>query len=204
MWPCLTMAVNEPSDIQSQTADRDRDFELFRRIGVRDRVAFGEFYDRHSSRLFSIAQRILNDATEAQDVVQDVFMQIWEKAASFDPKLGQPSYWVVTLVRNKSIDRVRASQRRSRLAESAGAESALTTEVADSASASLHGQEKAALLHSAIVELPAEQRHAIELAFFAGLTQHQISEKLSQPLGTIKARIRRGMLKLRDQLEGVL
>ena len=110
----------------------------------------------------------------------------------------------VALVRNKAIDRVRASQRRARLMESAGAEAELTVGVAGSANEHLHGQEKAGLIRSALVDLPAEQRHAIELAFFSGLTQDEISVRLSQPLGTIKARIRRGLLKLRDQLEGVL
>ena len=201
---CITTRVNDQPDIQSQPADPDRDFELFRRIVARDRAAFAEFYDRHSPRLYSIAQRILNDATEAQDVLQDAFLQLWEKAANFDPQLGQPSYWAVALVRNKAIDLVRASQRRARLMESAGAEAELTVGVAGSANEHLHGQEKAGLIRSALVDLPAEQRHAIELAFFSGLTQDEISVRLSQPLGTIKARIRRGLLKLRDQLEGVL
>ena len=204
--PTYSIHVNEREDQQvaGQAAEADRDWELFQLIGAQDRVAFAEFYDRHCARLYSIAQRILNDATEAQDVVQDAFMQIWEKAGQFDPKLGRPAYWVVALVRNKAIDRVRASQRRARLAESAGAEAALIPAVAESAHARLHGHEKATLIRSAMVELPADQRHAIELAFFSGLTQDQISTQLSQPLGTIKARIRRGMLKLRDQLEGVL
>lgn len=197
----LNSPMSEP-DIQSSGADADID--LFRRIGAQDRDALAEFYDRHGARLYAVALRILNDAIEAQDVVQDTLIQIWEKAGQFDAKLGQPAWWSLTLVRNKAIDRVRASQRRQRLAESAGAEAALTVATAESANESLHGQEKAALIRSAVVDLPADQRHAIELAFFGGLTQHQISEQLSQPLGTIKARIRRGLLKLRDQLEGVL
>jgi len=191
-------------DLSRLVASPERDFELFRLIGARDRAAFAEFYDRHVTRLYSVARKILNDTTEAQDVVQDVFVQIWEKAGNFDPKLGQPSYWVITLVRNKAIDRIRASQRRAKLADDAGAEAALTTGTGESAHEGLHGQEKAGLIRSALVELPADQRHAIELAFFSGLTQHEISTQLSQPLGTIKARIRRGLLKLRDQLEGVL
>jgi RNA polymerase sigma-70 factor (ECF subfamily) len=111
---------------------------------------------------------------------------------------------VVTLVRNKAIDRIRASQRRARLMESATTESALAHDGASPAQDAVPAHENAALLRSAIVELPEDQRAAIELAFFSGLTQNEISAKLSQPLGTIKARIRRGLLKLRDQLEGVL
>jgi RNA polymerase sigma-70 factor (ECF subfamily) len=193
--------VNEPINQQDEV---DPDLELFQRMAARDRAAFAEFYDRHSTRLYSLAVKIVNDATEAQDVLQESFLQIWEKAGQFDPKLGRPVYWAVVLVRNKAVDRVRASQRRCRLTESAGAEAALAMELAGSANETVHGQEKAGLIRSALVELPAEQRQAIELAFFSGLTQNEISTKLSQPLGTIKARIRRGLLKLRDQLEGVL
>jgi RNA polymerase sigma-70 factor (ECF subfamily) len=199
--------VNEP-DIQNRhpdpAPDQELDLELFRRIGARDRAAFAEFYDRHSARLYSIAHRILNDPIEAQDVLQESFMQIWEKAGDFDPKLGRPSFWVVTVVRNKAIDRIRASQRRTRLAESAGVESGFALDGAASANEAVHSHEKAALIRSAIVELPDDQRKAIEMAFFSGLTQNEISAQLSQPLGTIKARIRRGLLKLREQLEGVL
>ncbi len=182
----------------------DLDDELLRRIGVGDRDAFGVFYDRYSTLMFSVACKILNNSNEAEDVLQETFVQIWEKAERFDPKLGKASSWAATLTRNKAIDRIRASQRRSRLAEEAGAELAITNEVADTANEAVHGHDKAKIIQSAIGELPAEQRHAIELAYFSGLTQHEISEKLNEPLGTIKARIRRGLLKLRDQLEGLL
>lgn len=183
---------------------KERDIELLRRIANADRTAFAEFYDLYSTLMFSVASKILNDNSDAEDVLQEAFLQIWEKAKNFDPKLGKASSWVATLTRNKAIDRGRASQRRNRLAEEAGAEFAINTEVAGTANEAVHGHEKAKLIQSAIVELPAEQRRAIELAYFSGLTQHEISEKLVQPLGTIKARIRRGLLNLRNQLEDVL
>jgi len=188
----------------NETAASDRDGELLRLIGTGDRAAFAEFYDRNAGLMFSVASKILNDAGEAEDVLQETFVQIWEKARKFDPKLGKPSSWVAIMVRNKAIDRIRASQRRSRLAEESGVEFAIVSEVNDTANEAIHGHDKATLIQSAIVELPAEQRHAIELAYFSGLTQDEISKKLNEPLGTIKARIRRGLLKLRDQLEGVL
>jgi RNA polymerase sigma-70 factor (ECF subfamily) len=193
----LTKPVNE------QEA-QDQDVELLRRVAGGDRSAFAEFYDRHSLLMFSVASKILNDSGEAEDVMQEVFVQIWEKAGRFDPALGKASSWAATLVRNRAIDRIRASQRRTRLAEAAGAEQAIAAEVTNSANEAVHGHEKAMLIQSAIVELPAEQRRAIELAYFSGLTQDEISKKLNEPLGTIKARIRRGLLKLRDQLEGLI
>ncbi len=181
----------------------DRDIELLRQIAAGDRSSFAEFYDRYSTLMFSVACKILNNASEAEDVLQEAFMQIWEKAAKFDPKLGKASSWAAILVRNKAIDRIRASQRRIRLAEEAGAEQVLASNVDDTTNETIFGHEKANLIQSAIVELPAEQRRAIELAYFSGLTQDEISKKLNEPLGTIKARIRRGLLKLRDQLEGL-
>ena len=193
----ISRSVNEEQN-------KERDIGLLRRIADGDRVAFAEFYDRHSTLMFSVAAKILNDAGEAEDVLQETFVQIWEKAKNFDPALGKASSWVCILVRNRAIDRIRASQRRSRLAEAAGAEFSIIAEADDTANDGVHGRENAKLIQSAIVGLPAEQRHAIELAFFSGLTQDEISKKLNAPLGTIKARIRRGLLKLRDQLEGVL
>jgi RNA polymerase sigma-70 factor (ECF subfamily) len=183
---------------------QDRDIELLRQIAAGDRAAFAEFYDRHSTLMFSVASKILSDPGEAQDVLQEVFLQIWEKAGRFDPKLGKASSWAAILVRNRAIDRIRASQRRTRLAEEAGAEQAIATEASDSANEVVHGREKANLIQSAIAGLPAEQRRAVELAYFSGLTQDEISKKLNTPLGTIKARVRRGLLKLRDELEGRL
>jgi RNA polymerase sigma-70 factor (ECF subfamily) len=193
----LSQPVNEP-EIQ------DDDIELLHQIADGNRAAFAEFYDRHATLMFSVASKILNDAGEAEDVLQEAFVQIWEKAGRFDPKLGKAASWAVILVRNKAIDRIRAAQRRARLAEQAGVAHNIASEVADSANEIFYGHDKAKFIHSAIVELPEEQRQAIELAYFSGLTQDEISKKLNAPLGTVKARIRRGLLKLRDQLEGVL
>jgi RNA polymerase sigma-70 factor (ECF subfamily) len=182
--------------------DQSREVELLRQIARGDRAAFAEFYDRNSALMFSVALKILNNATEAEDVVQETFLQVWEKAAKFDPNLGRPSSWVAILVRNRAVDRIRASQRRLRLAEDAGAAAAIANDAADTVNDALRGREQAGMIQSAIVGLPGEQRQAIELAYFSGLTQDEISKKLNTPLGTIKARIRRGLLKLRDQLEG--
>jgi len=192
----LNKPVNSPEA-------QDQDAELLRQIAGGDRTAFAEFYDRHTTLMFSVASRILNNPGDAEDVLQETFLQIWEKAGKFDPALGKASSWAATLVRNKAIDKIRASQRRSRLAEEAGTAQAIANDVADTVNENLHGPEQARIIQTAIVELPGEQRQAIELAYFSGLTQDEISKKLNTPLGTIKARIRRGLLKLRDQLEGM-
>jgi RNA polymerase sigma-70 factor (ECF subfamily) len=192
----VTDGMSEPS------LDLERDVELLRRIAGGDRAAFASFYDQYSGLLFSIAVKVLNDAKEAEDVLQEVFMQIWDKASAYDPLLGKPTSWAVTLTRNKAIDRIRAAQRRSKLIEQATVEASVAPNNYPSANEKLHGKENAQMIRSVVAELPPDQRRAIEMAFFSGLTQDEISKKLQEPLGTIKARIRRGMLKLREKLEG--
>jgi RNA polymerase sigma-70 factor (ECF subfamily) len=183
------------------TSDLERDVEWLRRIADGDRSAFSSFYDQYAGLLFSIAVKVLNDNKEAEDVLQEVFVQIWHKAHAFNPQLGKPASWAVTLTRNKAIDRIRASQRRSKLMEQATVEANLAPDDSPSANEKLHGKENAAMIRAEVAALPPEQRRAIELAFFSGLTQDEISQALQEPLGTIKARIRRGMLKLREKLE---
>ena len=184
--------------------DLERDVELLRRIAGGDRSAFSNFYDQYSGLLFSIAIKVLNDSKEAEDVLQEVFMQIWNKAYVYDPLLGKPASWAVTLTRNKAIDRIRASQRRSKLLEQAMMEANALADDSPSANERLHGSENAEMIRSVVAALPADQRRAIELAFFSGLTQDEIAKTLQEPLGTIKARIRRGMSKLREKLEGLI
>jgi RNA polymerase sigma-70 factor (ECF subfamily) len=177
------------------------DTEVIRRIQAGDRKAFLQFYDRYVSLLLSVAARVLGERREAEDVVQEVFTQIWRKSSGYDPALGSLSSWVVTLARNKAIDRIRASTRRRRLLEEVALSAdALGPEPPASANDSLYGRERAQRIRTALADLAAEQRQVIELAFFAGLTQSEIASRLDQPLGTVKARIRRGMLRLREQL----
>jgi RNA polymerase sigma-70 factor, ECF subfamily len=172
---------------------------LLGRVATGDRRSFAELYDRFSRVLFSVAYRVLNSQEAAEDVLQDVFIQIWEKAPLYDPQRGKPLTWAVTLTRNKAIDRLRAIQRRNRLQDAVEKE-ALTFEQFDDRSSveAVEGMETGAMVRAAIRRLSPDQRQAIELAFFSGLTQTEIAERLREPLGTIKARIRRGMMKLRD------
>lgn len=196
--PSATHRRNAPS-LGVPDAGVELEIELLARIARREQHAVGELYDRFGKVLFSVAVGILHDAALAEEVLQEVFIQVWDKAPSYEPRLGRPLTWAIALTRNKSIDQLRACQRRSRLLESwrefaAGAESYLEPVRQDV-------QELAQAAKQALQELPGEQRHAIELAFFGGLTQAEIATALSQPLGTIKARIRRGMLQLRARLE---
>jgi RNA polymerase sigma-70 factor (ECF subfamily) len=183
--------------------DRSKeDAELLRRMARGDKQACSDLYDRFSQPLYSLALRILNDASEAQDIVQDVFLALWEKAGAFDKERGSAFGWAVTLVRNRAIDRLRTRRRRSTLlSESFAGDIPGGSGLPDSDSADdLMFKEKAVAVRAALSSLPDEQLRALELAFFSGLTQQEIAAHLREPLGTVKARIRRGLLKLRDTL----
>ena len=174
-----------------------------RRVQTGDEDAFASFYRRFAPGLFSMIYQILQDQKESEDILQEAFVQMWKKAATYDPTRSGIFTWAVMISRNKAIDRLRSRQRRFRTVEAAAAEFEVVPPVADEESADeLLGQgEERARVRAALTELPEAQREAIDLAFFSGLTQVEISDKLGAPLGTIKARIRRGLLALRATLE---
>ena len=179
--------------------EREAEIELLKRIGQGDRGSFEELYDRFSGVLFSTAYRVLNNQVAAEDVLQDVFIQIWEKAPLYNPALGKPLTWAVTLTRNKAIDRLRSTQRRNRLQDDVQRESEIFEQFdGQSSFDAVASVETSKLVREAIEELSKDQRQVIELAFFSSMTQAEIAERLNEPLGTIKARIRRAMMKLRD------
>ena len=181
----------------------DADVQLLLRVGQRDRQAFSQLYDRYSRILYSTLLRMLNNPDEAASVLQDVFVQIWEKAATYDPQLGRPFNWTLTLARNRAIDRLSSLRRRYSFIEEITHEMAEEHRPSGPGPGEVFTPEQAALIRSAVATLPLEQRQAIEMAFLGGLTQNEIAASLNQPPGTIKARIRRGMLKLRDDLKGL-
>ncbi|MGI9086190.1 MAG: sigma-70 family RNA polymerase sigma factor [Chthoniobacterales bacterium] len=179
--------------------DTLQDSELLRRTAAGDHGSLAQLHRRYSRVLLATAYRVLNNAKDAEEVVQEAFVQIWQKASIYDSARGKPLTWAMTLTRNKAIDRLRRVQRRHRLQEEMEQEAENTNgfyEIDSSDEAAAH--ETQAIVRSAVIQLSENQRRAIELAFFAGMTQQQIAEKLHQPLGTVKARIRRGMMKLRQ------
>lgn len=179
------------------------DIEMIARTARGDHEAFAMLFDRLSSPLYSLAYKMLGDATEAQDALQDVFLQIWRRARSYDHTQSSVFTWAVLLTRSRVIDRLRARARRVRLEEASRAEeegNQGAASVSESGADILDRNEEAARVRSALAELPVEQVEALELAFFTALTHQEIAEKLGQPLGTVKARIRRGLLKLRERM----
>ncbi len=163
-----------------------------------DEAAFGILYSRLAPGLYGMAFRMMNDAKEAEDVLQEGFTYIWRKANNYDPARSSAYAWAVMIVRNKAIDRLRARQRGHRLREKVTSEAGFFAERDDSSAQMPLSRERNAEVLEALKKIAPEQRQAVELAFFSGLTHEQIAEQLGAPLGTIKARIRRGLLRLRD------
>jgi RNA polymerase sigma-70 factor (ECF subfamily) len=190
--------------ISDQFANDLPDRELLASVAAGDARAFSRLYDRFSTLVFSLAVKILRDAAAAEDLAQEVFVQIWERAACYDPRLGRPVTWVVTLTRNRAIDQLRATQRGQRLMDAAAQEQAVAEQWGAETPEEVVSKETGRLVRAALKQLPPEQRHSIELAFFGGLTQTEIAGDLRLPLGTVKARIRRGMMHMRDELKSRL
>lgn len=180
---------------QAQTADVD----LLKSIVRRDEEALAELYDRYRVILFGLLMRILNSRAEAEDVLQEVFLQVWRRAGDFDEQRGKPFTWLVTLARSRGIDRLRSLGARDRITQ--GATREVFEETSDASSDTFRSEQRE-LVTSALAQLPEEQRRPLVLAYFDGLTQSEIAAKLEAPLGTIKTRMRSGMIKLREQLSG--
>ncbi|HLO00308.1 MAG TPA: sigma-70 family RNA polymerase sigma factor [Pyrinomonadaceae bacterium] len=173
------------------------DVELLYAVARGDEAALARLYDAYRTILFGLLMRILNSREEAEDVLQEVFIQVWRRAKDFDEKRGRPFTWLVTLARSRAIDRLRLLGARQRLV--AGAAQAQTEAVSDALSDTIRGAQRE-IVRSALAELPEEQRQTLVLAYFDGLTQSEIATKLNAPLGTIKTRMRAGMIKLRSVL----
>ena len=180
---------------QAQTADVD----LLKSIVRGDEQALAQLYDRYRVILFGLLVRILNSREEAEDVLQEVFLQVWRRAADFDENRGKPFTWLVTLARSRGIDRLRSLSARDRVADAATREA--FEETSDAASDTFRSEQRE-LVTSALAQLPEEQKRPLVLAYFDGLTQSEIAAKLGAPLGTVKTRMRSGMIKLREQLSG--
>jgi RNA polymerase sigma-70 factor (ECF subfamily) len=196
MWLLAALVRMQPG-AESQADD----VESLRRVVSGDQAAAAVLYDRHARPLYSLILRILGDETEAEDVLQEVFVQAFRQAGRYDASRGVVAAWLLMMARSRAIDRLRA--RRSRVEGRTG-EVQVLNDVPDAqrdVASALLDEERTRLVREALAELPLLQRMAIELAYYEGLSHTEIAERLEQPLGTVKTRIRLGLLKLRDVLK---
>jgi RNA polymerase sigma-70 factor (ECF subfamily) len=200
-------ASTQPVPVVSTASASDLD--LLRRIAAGDEAALAELYDRHSRIAYGVIMRILRSPSDAEDVLQEAFVRVWTRAESYDAPLGSPVAWIARIARNRAIDRLRARRVRGDIAISPGGgtegegarqpepQTHLTPELV------LQGNATTRALREAMATLPVVQRELIEAAFFEGYTHHELSKRFGVPLGTVKTRIRAGLLAMRGRLEQV-
>ena len=173
---------------------------LMVQVAAGSESAITKIYDATSRMVYGLALRITNDPFAAEDITLEVFLQVWRKAHTYDPARGTVSSWLITLTRSRAIDFLRSRKKNGANAESS---SDSAPDLQDwrpgPEQISLQG-ERATLLHAALQELAPERREAVELAYFSGLTHSEIADRTSLPLGTVKTRIRQGMMHLRELL----
>ena len=183
----------------SVTLTREQLADALVQTGTGDRAAFRRVYDATSAKLMGVCLRILHDRALAEDVLQDAYVSIWNRASTFDPGRASPITWLATIARNRSIDRLRSGARmRSDRPLDAAAEVA---DGAELASVTLEHADDARRLNGCLEELEDKTARAIRTAFFEGLTYEALAEREGAPLGTMKSWIRRGLLRLRTCLE---
>ena len=188
------------------TAAMNTSFEsssLLPAVALGDAAAFEQLYDRHSSTLYALLLRILANPDDAQEVLQETFVKAWMNAKMFDSVRGSDVAWLISIARSRGIDRLRSRKIRGDREDEAGREVSSSfgfVEKRTGADDAIQSEERTAV-RGALAELPESQRIALALAYFEGLSQSEIAEKLGEPLGTIKTRMQLGMKKLRERLK---
>jgi RNA polymerase sigma-70 factor, ECF subfamily len=205
-YPSTVMSASEQSPrfpAGGTASAPDADLELVRRMQARDERALSAFYDRWFPIVSSLLTRILKSADDVEDVIEETFWQVWRQADRFTPARGSVQTWLLTIARSRALDRLRSMKRLREESieqrEEAEGDTALVRSSSDP-SADVEHAEQRRLVVAALAGLPREQREALELGYFGGLSQSEIAERTGQPLGTVKTRMRLAMLKLRETL----
>ncbi len=207
--PTLRVSGFEPYAVTGSPLNSDAlgdDYALVVAMARGEERAASDLYDRHGAVMYGLALRMVSEPADAEEVVLDAFAQAWRDAERFDTSRGSVLGWLTTIVRTRALDAIRARGRRAKLVETASVrldEPAAMSQGVPAPDRAVEDSERSVAIGSALRALPDPQRRAIELAFFEGLTHQEVAERLREPLGTVKTRIRLGMLKLRDMLSGL-
>ena len=187
-----------------ETNSSEQDYiALIRKVADGDQSALADIYDSTSNLVFGLVLRMLDDRAAAEEVLLDVYKQVWRQAALYDDNRGSPLAWLVTIARSRALDRLRSFKREAQLKQTFAKEARLHSSPINPEQASVISEQQA-LVRTALSVLPPEQREVIELAYYLGLSQSEIAAKLDQPLGTVKTRTRLGLMKLRELLSPVM
>lgn len=192
----MFLAILTPKD----PVDVSLDATLARRLLLKDVEAFEQLYERHSRIVYALVLRILQQGSTAEEVVQDVFLQVWRNARHYDEQRGPFIPWLMTLARNRALDRLRLKSERQRRQEAQTEEFPPLLEVPQFEQ-DLDEKRRAERVRALMASLHPQQKKAIELAFFEGLSHSEIAESLKEPLGTVKSWIRNGLLRLKEGLQ---
>jgi RNA polymerase sigma-70 factor (ECF subfamily) len=188
----------------AEMRERDQDLiSLVQRVATGDQAALAALYDSTNRLVYGLVLRVLGDPSSAEEVLLDVYTQVWRQAASYDTNRGAPLAWLTTIARSRAIDRLRSGwqdQQRKEPLDTLGDAPAGVASPEDMTVAS----ERQRFVRAALNSLSPEQREVIELAYYSGLSHSEIAAKLNQPLGTVKTRTRLGMMKLREALGPML
>lgn len=174
------------------------DHEMLRRIAAGESAALGELYDQYGSLSYGLALRIVGNAGDAEEIVQDVFLHVWRQSARYDTARATVAGWILMLTRSRAIDKLRARQARPPLGAS---DLDWSVGASDNQEVAALNKEAATRVQAGLEALPPPMRHAIELAFYDGLTHSEIAERLQEPLGTVKSRLRAALTRLRETLK---
>jgi RNA polymerase sigma-70 factor (ECF subfamily) len=195
----LALVTSDRSTTDTDDADAAESFEtLLTRTARGDQQAFSELYDRTAARVLGLVKRVLVDHAQSEEVTQEVFLEIWKTAAKFETGRGSAMSWMLTMAHRRAVDRVRASQAGHDRDERIGLRD-LETDY-DQVSETVEIRIEHERAKRAMAQLTELQREAISLAYYGGLTHSEISKKLAVPIGTVKTRLRDGMIRLRDEL----
>jgi len=203
--PTSSARAGAPAEGVRASAELDR--ELVRRMQAGDERALGTFYDRWFPVVNCLVTRILKTPAEVEDVVEETFWQVWRQAARFDADRGSVQTWLLTIARSRALDRLRATRRRreepieqGQLDDATNIAESFDARAPNDPLLDVEHAERRQIVRAALSELPAEQREALELGYFSGLSQSEIAQRTGQPLGTVKTRMRLAIQKLRDRL----
>jgi RNA polymerase sigma-70 factor (ECF subfamily) len=187
------------STMQNMKSMDDR--ELLRRIARRDEEALVQLYDRYAHILYGVAYRVVRRKDNAEDILQEVFLQVWNRAETYNPVIGIPSVWLIKIARNRAIDYRRSREFQDRQRDVEFGETLGLADPSPDPMRLVQTTQASALMRKALDRLPVDQRQLIELAYYEGYTQSELSKKLSMPLGTVKTRMRTGLFALRDYFQ---
>lgn len=196
------MPEKHPTTYNRRISEQD-DRALVAEIVRRQPEALERLYERYRMVVYHLAFKILHNRESAEEVVLEVFWQVWRDADRYDSQRGSVGAWIATAARSRAIDALRA-RRGNPAAEENVEQTFLATDPGDDPEAQLTLGQRAELVRSALASVPADQRTALELSFFSGLSHAEIAERLQEPLGTVKTRIRSALLRLREQLRPLL